>query len=75
MEIQAPKFATEAEEADWWYQNREAHAAEALARIEAGEPIRRRAPSTELHPTAHLHPTYGMSAKQIVLAHEIAEKR
>ena len=32
-----PKFATEAEEADWWYKNRHIHDKEFLAAIERGE--------------------------------------
>jgi hypothetical protein len=32
-----PKFATEAEEAQWWYDNREAHGKELLAAVRAGE--------------------------------------
>ena len=32
-----PNFATEAEEAQWWYNNREAHGKELLAAVRAGE--------------------------------------
>jgi predicted DNA binding CopG/RHH family protein len=32
-----PKFATEAEEADWWYKNRHIHDKEFLAAIKRGE--------------------------------------
>jgi hypothetical protein len=32
-----PAFATEAEEADWWYQNREFHGEELLAAVRSGE--------------------------------------
>ena len=32
-----PKFATEAEEADWWYENRHIHDKEFLAAIRSGE--------------------------------------
>ncbi len=32
-----PAFATEAEEADWWYQNREAHGKDLLAAVKSGE--------------------------------------
>jgi predicted DNA binding CopG/RHH family protein len=32
-----PRFATEAEEADWWYQNREVHGKELLAAVRSGE--------------------------------------
>ncbi|HXB67937.1 MAG TPA: hypothetical protein VNY05_06825 [Candidatus Acidoferrales bacterium] len=32
-----PKFATEAEEADWWYKNREVHGKELLAAVRSGE--------------------------------------
>jgi uncharacterized DUF497 family protein len=32
-----PKFATEAEEADWWYQNRHVHDKELLAAVRSGE--------------------------------------
>jgi predicted DNA binding CopG/RHH family protein len=32
-----PRFATEAEEADWWYQNREVHGKELLAAVKSGE--------------------------------------
>ena len=31
-----PKFATEAEEADWWYQNREAHGKDLLEAVRKG---------------------------------------
>jgi predicted DNA binding CopG/RHH family protein len=32
-----PAFATEAEEADWWYQNRKIHDKELLAAVRSGE--------------------------------------
>ncbi|MGD0498835.1 MAG: hypothetical protein ABSC23_10420 [Bryobacteraceae bacterium] len=32
-----PAFATEAEEADWWYRNREAHGRRLLAAVKSGE--------------------------------------
>jgi hypothetical protein len=32
-----PRFATEAEEALWWYKNREVHGKELLAAVKAGE--------------------------------------
>lgn len=32
-----PAFATEAEEADWWYKNRNVHDKELLAAVRAGE--------------------------------------
>jgi hypothetical protein len=32
-----PKFTTEAEEADWWYRNREVHGKELLASVKSGE--------------------------------------
>ncbi len=32
-----PKFATEAEEADWWFQNREVHGKMMLAAVKSGE--------------------------------------
>lgn len=32
-----PKVATEAEEADWWYQNREAHGKDLLNAVRKGE--------------------------------------
>ena len=32
-----PAFATEAEEADWWYKNREVHGKELLAAVRSGE--------------------------------------
>ena len=32
-----PKFATEAEEAKWWYDNREAHGRELHAAVKTGE--------------------------------------
>jgi hypothetical protein len=32
-----PAFATEAEEADWWYKNREVHGRELLAAVRSGE--------------------------------------
>lgn len=32
-----PRFATEAEEADWWYRNREVHGKELLAAVKSGE--------------------------------------
>ena len=32
-----PRFATEAEEADWWYQNREVHGKDLLAAVSSGE--------------------------------------
>jgi hypothetical protein len=32
-----PRFATEAEEADWWYQNREVHGKDLLAAVRSGE--------------------------------------
>jgi hypothetical protein len=32
-----PAFATEAEEADWWYRNREVHGRELLAAVRSGE--------------------------------------
>jgi predicted DNA binding CopG/RHH family protein len=32
-----PKFATEAEEADWWFKNRKAHSEEFLAAMKRGE--------------------------------------
>jgi predicted DNA binding CopG/RHH family protein len=35
--IIVPKFATEAEEADWWYKNRKAHSEEFLAAARRGE--------------------------------------
>jgi hypothetical protein len=35
--IVVPKFATEAEEADWWYQNRERHGKIMRAAIKSGE--------------------------------------
>jgi hypothetical protein len=35
--IVVPKFATEAEEADWWYQNRELHGKVMLAAVRSGE--------------------------------------
>jgi len=35
--IVVPKFATEAEEADWWYKNRKAHSEEFLAAARRGE--------------------------------------
>jgi len=35
--IVVPKFATEAEEADWWYQNREVHGKIMLAAVRSGE--------------------------------------
>jgi hypothetical protein len=33
----APTFATEAEEADWWYKNREVHGKELLTAVRSGE--------------------------------------
>ena len=35
--IVVPKFATEAEEADWWYQKRKAHSEEFYAAAQCGE--------------------------------------
>jgi predicted DNA binding CopG/RHH family protein len=35
--IVVPKFATEAEEADWWYRNRELHGKIMLAAVKSGE--------------------------------------
>ena len=35
--IVVPKFATEAEEADWWYENRKAHSEQFLAAMKRGE--------------------------------------
>jgi hypothetical protein len=35
--IIVPKFDTEAEEADWWYQNRELHGQVMLAAVRSGE--------------------------------------
>jgi hypothetical protein len=32
-----PRFATEAEEAEWWYQNREVHGKDLLAAVKSGE--------------------------------------
>jgi predicted DNA binding CopG/RHH family protein len=32
-----PRFATEAEEADWWYQNRKIHDKDLLAAVRSGE--------------------------------------
>jgi len=32
-----PAFATEAEEAEWWYKNRNAHGKELLAAVKSGE--------------------------------------
>lgn len=32
-----PKFESEAEEAEWWYQNREVHGRELLAAVRSGE--------------------------------------
>lgn len=32
-----PKFATEAEEADWWYKNRNTHGKQPLAALKSGE--------------------------------------
>ena len=32
-----PRFATEAEEADWWYQNRKVHDKDLLAAVRSGE--------------------------------------
>jgi predicted DNA binding CopG/RHH family protein len=32
-----PAFPTEAEEAEWWYQNREVHGRELLAAVRSGE--------------------------------------
>jgi hypothetical protein len=32
-----PRFATEAEEADWWYQNRKIHDKDLLAAVKSGE--------------------------------------
>ena len=32
-----PAFTTEAEEAEWWYQNREKHGRELLAAVRSGE--------------------------------------
>ena len=32
-----PKFATEAEEADWWYRNSEVHGKELLEAVRSGE--------------------------------------
>ena len=32
-----PAFATEAEEADWWYKNREVHGRQLLAAVRSGE--------------------------------------
>ncbi|MGP8245938.1 MAG: hypothetical protein ACLQVN_15635 [Bryobacteraceae bacterium] len=32
-----PRFATEAEEADWWYENRKRHDKELLAAVKSGE--------------------------------------
>ena len=32
-----PRFATEAEEADWWYKNRKIHDEELLAAVKSGE--------------------------------------
>jgi hypothetical protein len=32
-----PKFATEAEEADWWYKNRKLHGKQLLAAVKTGE--------------------------------------
>jgi predicted DNA binding CopG/RHH family protein len=32
-----PRFATEAEEADWWYKNRKVHDKELLAAVKSGE--------------------------------------
>jgi len=32
-----PAFATEAEEADWWYKNREVHGKQLLAAVRSGE--------------------------------------
>ena|SRR5271165_1747700 len=32
-----PKFATEAEEADWWYKNRRIHDRELVAAVKSGE--------------------------------------
>ncbi len=32
-----PAFATEAEEADWWYQNRDTHGKQLLSAVKSGE--------------------------------------
>jgi hypothetical protein len=32
-----PRFASEAEEADWWYRNREAHGKQLLGAVRSGE--------------------------------------
>jgi predicted DNA binding CopG/RHH family protein len=35
--IVVPTFATEAEEADWWYKNREVHGRQLLSAVRSGE--------------------------------------
>jgi hypothetical protein len=35
--IIVPKFATEAEEADWWFKNRHIHDKQMLAAVKSGE--------------------------------------
>jgi len=35
--IVVPKFATEAEEAEWWYRNRERHGKQFLAAVKSGQ--------------------------------------
>jgi len=35
--VKVPRFKSESEEADWWYQNREVHGKELLAAVRSGE--------------------------------------
>lgn len=71
MAIQVPKFATETEEADWWQANRALVEQEFVLATKEGR-LRRRPPS---EPSPERHPSYGLSAKQILQANEIAQKR
>jgi len=75
-----PRFATEAEEADWWYQNRHVHGKELLAAVRSGEAkiltqdeLRRRIEASQKVPAPVV--ALRIPASDLALARKQAEKQ
>lgn len=77
MAMTVPKFATETEEADWWYENRDLVTHEFLLAFEEGRvgrgTLMRRAREAEAKKRAES--TIELDAEDIVKAREVAERR
>lgn len=80
--IIVPKFATEAEEADWWYKNRKAHSEEFLAAARRGEvqvltkeKLLARIRASKNKATATLMVSIRIPADDLALARKQAERK